>query len=310
MPFQNHYYSGQGILWVGERDATGRPKSMRRVGNIPELTINIEVTKFEHKESESGNRLKDLVIIQEKNGTFSFTLENIDLDNLALGLWGSKASVAGASVTNETSYLEAGMRSPLKHPGISTVVVEADASKVPDWTLNTAIAVGEYRAATGAGTHYFVATVAGTTSGTEPTWNVSGSTTTDGTVTWQDAGVLPTAALTITTDYVVDAGLGALSTPDNKFPYGLPVIVDYAYAAYTRVDAFTQANAPERYLRFEGVNTVDGKKVIVEFFKAQFDPLTGYGLINEELGTLTMNGSLLADTLQVAGSQYFKQINL
>jgi hypothetical protein len=307
MAFQNYYYSGQGILWVAERDSNGRPKNQRRVGNIPELTLNIETTKFEHKESESGNRLKDLVIIQEKNGTFQFTLENVDRDNLALGLWGDKVSVAGASVTNEAHQAVIDQQNSMKHPGISAVTVTV--ATVATWVLNTVYAKGDFVKGS-SGTHYFVATTGGTSAGTEPTWNITGGTVTDGTVVWQDAGVLPTT-LVADTDYTVNAAVGSLSWIGSQVgAWGLPVEIDYTYAAYVRVDAFTQATAPERYLRFEGINTVDGKNVIVEIFKAQFDPLTGYGLINEELAQLTMAGSMLADTLQTSGSQYFKQINL
>jgi hypothetical protein len=307
MAFQNYYYSGQGILWIAERDSAGRPKNQRRVGNIPELTLNIETTKFEHKESESGNRLKDLVIIQEKNGTFQFTLENIDRDNLALGLWGDKVTVAGGSATNEAAIAVLDQQNSMKHPGISAVTVTV--ATIATWVLNTVYALGAFVKPT-AGTHYFVATTGGTSAGTEPTWNITGGSVADGTVVWQDAGVLP-VTLVLNTDYTINAVVGSLSWIGIQIgAWGLPVEIDYTWAAYVRVDAFTQSVAPERYLRFEGINTVDGKNVIVEIFKAQFDPLTGYGLINEELAQLTMQGSLLADTLQVGGSQYFKQINL
>ena len=307
MAFTNYYYSGQGILWVAERDAAGRPKNQRRVGNIPELTINIETTKFEHKESESGNRLKDLVIIQEKNGTFQFTLENVDRDNLALGLWGQKVSVAGASVTDEDMIIYLDGRMTTKHPKVSSVTMTVN---VPDWTAATAYAVGDYVAETGAGTDFHVAEIAGTSGGTEPTWMSGNGATVDGTVTWRHIGVLP-VTLVLDTDFTVEGNKGVITPIGTQWTaYGLPVQVDYTYADYIKVDAFTEATAPERYLRFEGVNTVNGDEVIIEIFKAQFDPLTGYGLINEEIAQLTMAGSLLADTLQPSGSQYFKQINL
>lgn len=84
----NYYYSGQGSLLIAERDeGTGKPKGFLPVGNVPELTINIETSKLEHKESETGSRLTDLTIITEKKGTFEFKLENLSLDNLAMGLW-------------------------------------------------------------------------------------------------------------------------------------------------------------------------------------------------------------------------------
>lgn len=254
----NYYYSGQGSLYIAERDSTtGEPKGFIAVGNVPELTLNIETTKFEHKESESGSRLIDLTIIQEKKGTFEFRLENLNLDNLTLGLWGTKASVTGASVTEEEIAIPldtpGGMRFPLKHPKVSAVTVKGPAG-TPTYVLNDDYTVDA----------------------------------TNGVIILTAGGDIVTAADTAATT----------------------IEVDYTYAGYTKVDAFMSAAAPERWLRFEGINTVDNSRVIVDLFKAQFDPLTGYGLINEELGSVTMRGSLLADATRLTGSKFFRQVNV
>jgi hypothetical protein len=254
----NYYYSGQGSLYIAERDATtGAPKGFIAIGNVPELTLNIETTKFEHKESESGSRLIDLTIIQEKKGTFEFRLENMNLDNLALGLWGTKATVAGSTATAEVIAIPqatpAGMRFPLQRPAVSAVTVKGP-------------------------------------SGT-PTYVVTDDYTVDaanGVIILSAGGDIVTAAASAATS----------------------IEVDYTYAAHTKVDAFMTAAAPERWLRFEGINTVDNKRVIVDLFKAQFDPLTGYALLNEELGSVTMRGALLSDALRTTGSKFFRQVNV
>lgn len=252
----NKYYSGQGSLYMAARDpATGRALGFQKIGNVPELTINIETTKFEHKESESGARLVDLTIIQEKKGTIEFVLENLSLDNLAVGLWGQKATVAGATVSGEVinipQAVASGMRFSLAHPAVSAVTI------------------------TGPG---------------------------------------GTPAYTAGDDYVLDAKNGTITVLGDivtaAAAAATTVEVGYTYAGYTKLDAFTQVVAPERWLRFEGLNTVDGKAVILDMFRAQFDPLTGYGLINEELAQVTMTANLLADTTQLTGSQFFKQVNV
>lgn len=245
----NYYYSGQGSLFVAERDAvTGKPKGFIPVGNVPELSIDIEVTNFEHKESESGNRLVDLVINKEKKGKFSFKLENLSLENLALGLWGETVAVAGGTVVDEVIAIPTGGKGrkyDLAHLKVSAVTVEDDTG-----------------------------------------------------VTTYAAG----------TDYVLDAENGAITIPSGStIAAGANIKVSYTYAGYTRLDAFTNTVAPERYLRFEGINTVDGSRVVVDIFRAQFDPLTGYGLLNEELGSVDMKGSILADSLRVTGSRFFTQ---
>ncbi len=255
----NNYYSGQGSLYIATRNATtGKPEGFLPIGNVPELTIDIETTNFEHKESESGSRLTDLVIVKEKKGKFSFKLENLDLDNLALGLWGTKATVAGATVTDELIVIPAdgaGRRYPVTHPNISAVSVKDTAG--------------------GGGITYVL--------------------NTDYTIDAVNGVIIPVVGGAIDT--------ATATVADN-------IYVSYTYASYVKVDAFTQANAPERWLRFEGINTVDGKKVIVDMFRAQFDPLTGYALLNEELGSVDMKGTVLADALQVGASKFFRQQNL
>jgi hypothetical protein len=260
----NYYYSGQGSLYLAKRSLAGLPLGFMPVGNVPELTINIETTKFEHKESESGSRLVDLTIIQEKKGTFEFKLENLILDNLAMSLWGDKTSVAGGSVATpgEKVYVPkdavAGMKFSTAHPKITVVVVKDKADTI------TYVA----------GTDYIVNSASGS-------------------ITLPAGSAILTAA----------AGVIAPATE-------LEIHVSYTYGSYVKVDAFTYAAAPERWMRFEGINTVDNSNIIVDIFRGQFDPLTGYGLINEELASADMKGNILSDPLQTGVSKFFRQINL
>lgn len=247
----SYYYSGQGRLGIGERDTTtGELYNMLFVGNVTSLTIDIATTKFEHKESMSGQRAIDLTIIQEKNATFKFTAESLDLELLSRGLYGAKGSVTGASVTNEVHRAKRGYMIPLKHPNVSGI------------TITT----------------------------------VSGSTPlVDGTDYNYDAGfgtIYISAAST-----VVDPGEGEL------------VNINYTYGNYDKLEAFTQGTPPERFLRFEGLNTVNGDLRLVDIFRGAFDPLTGLEFINEELGSGEFNGTILADTTKVAvgESQYFTE---
>lgn len=256
----NYYYSGQGSLLMAERDpVTGQPRGFLRVGNVPELTLNIEVTKFEHKESESGARLVDLSLVTEKKGTFEFTLENLILDNLAMGLWGDLAVVASGTVATgspedvKLDKFKAGALYALNHPKVSALVLK----------------------------------------------DSTGTTTYDA----GDDYILDPANGTIE----IVAG-GAIATATASA--GVTLKAEYAYAEHARVDAFTKASAPERWLRFQGINTIDDSRVIVDLFRAQFDPLTDYGLINEELGSVTLGGTLLADATRITGSKFFSQRNL
>ena len=265
----NEYYSGQGSVYVAERDpATGAPLGFTELGNIPDLSISVAVTKFEHKESQSGSRAVDLTIVQEKKGSFSMTLESMSLDNLALAFWGSKTLVpAGIAVGQADWTAYAGRSTPLNHVGVSNVVI---------------------------GTSEF-GTEMGTTA--VPGDSLNG---------WVDE---LHGTVHVFTEAEQTARGAAVPIVDDT-----PTVIaaTYDHSSQGVVDAF-QETSVERYLRFEGLNTVDetgGKEVVVELFKAQLDPLADYGLINEELGTLTITGSLLFDDKQVGDSNFFRQINL
>lgn len=257
----NYYYSGQGSLYAAKRDAaTGKPLGFLPIGNVPSLSLDIEISKFEHKESESGNRSPDLTIVQEKKGKFTFSMESVSADNLSIGLYGVSSVVASGTVSTPEvvkvpKTAVAGMRFPTKHPKISTVVVKD-----------------------GAGTTTYVKD-------------------TDYTIDAETGCIILVAGGDILTDAAAAVG----ETIDLQ--------LTYSYGGYTNLEAFTQSVSPERYLRFEGLNTVDGSRVIVDMFRAQFEPLTGYQLINEEIAAVEMKGTLLSDpfiTTQGA-SKFFKE---
>ena len=125
----NYYYSGQGSLYVGTRNAsTGRPEGLIGVGNVPTLELSIEVEKFEHKESETGNRTVDLTIIQEQNATFNMVIESFTTKNLALAFFGTASEVTGAAVVAEAQTLYPGgsdadpVKTPLTHINLNEAV--------------------------------------------------------------------------------------------------------------------------------------------------------------------------------------------
>jgi hypothetical protein len=95
------YFSGQGRVYIGTRDTNGNPQAMRWLGNVPELRVSLNVETIEHKESYSGQRLTDLSLIKSKDGEFSCAVEDVNIENLELALYGQTTSVASGSVTNE-----------------------------------------------------------------------------------------------------------------------------------------------------------------------------------------------------------------
>ncbi|PZP63952.1 MAG: hypothetical protein DI596_02300, partial [Azospira oryzae] len=65
------YFSGQGRVYIGARDALGNPQGLAYVGNVPELKVSLSVETLEHQESVSGQRLTDLQLVKTKKGEFA-----------------------------------------------------------------------------------------------------------------------------------------------------------------------------------------------------------------------------------------------
>jgi hypothetical protein len=125
----NHYYSGQGVVMVGDRDATtGKPVGLIPVGNVSDLKIAVATTVVEHKESQTGQRGIDLRLTTETKATLSMTMENFNAANLAVALRGTKSTIAGATVTGATAKAIPGSVAPLDHIMVSAVTVKQGAT--------------------------------------------------------------------------------------------------------------------------------------------------------------------------------------
>lgn len=248
----NYYYSGQGSLYVGARDVNGRPTGLLPIGNVPSLELSIEITKFEHKESETGQRAVDLTLIQELNGTFNMTLESISQQNLELAFFGSTVTATGAAITNEVVTI---------YPAVDGVYPRTTLRHVK---LNSAVP----------------------------------AVLTDSL----------SATMAIGTDYQIDYDLGEIWALAGWSGATLPDVgaIDYTYLTHKRFQAFT-TTVVEKYLRFDGINTVDNERVILDIFKARFDPAQAFPLINDEVSQLSLTGTMVSDPLNFAtyGSNFF-----
>lgn len=306
MELVNKYYSGQGSLLVATRNpTTGAPQGFVRVGNVPALSVAIAVEKFEHSESESGNRQKDLTLIKSKSGTAEFTMESVTALNRALGFYGSITDTEAGTVTAEVVPMFTNGGSILANINVSDVTVKATAGlSAATWTATATLSLGAFIVPSTPNQHYYEVTTAGTTGASAPTFPVNGTTVTDGSAVLKDRGLI---ILVEDDDYTVNYSAGTLWASAGVFKAGESATVGYDYAAFTQIDAFTDPVAPIRWLRFEGLNTVDGTPKIVDIFKVQFDPVTDYSLINEELAQPKLTLNILADTNRASGSQFFRE---
>lgn len=231
--------------------------------------------------------------------TISIALNVPNRKNLTAMLLGTDTgvSVTGSTVTDEVvTPLALGTFMPLAKRHVSAVNVSSkDADDAGTWVLNTAKALGAYIKPTVANTYYYKCTTAGTTGGTQPTWGTTiGGTTTDGTVTWTNVGLIVKSS---TVDYGVDAdnGLIEIRSGATSVEVGRPLNVDYTYASYSgyTISARAQSSLNCKML-FVGENLDSGELIRLTADSVELSPEGDFSLISAdgEFLEFTLSGTL------------------
>ena len=99
------------------------------------------------------------------------------------------------------------------------------------------------------------------------------------------------------TQYQVHARHGSVLILDATTggPYVEPFTVDYAFGAAQSTAMFTQP-LPERWIRFEGLNTADGnREVVIDLYRVAINPAKELSIITDELLKFELSGQVLAD---------------
>lgn len=105
--------------------------------------------------------------------------------------------------------------------------------------------------------------------------------------------------------YVVNAKYGSLAINDKTTggPYTEPFKADYAYGAANVTAMFTQP-LPERWVRFEGLNTADGnREVLIDLYRVAVNPTKDLSVIGNDLMKFELSGQVLADLTKPATGQ-------
>lgn len=112
----------------------------------------------------------------------------------------------------------------------------------------------------------------------------------------------PTPKTLPTSQYQLNAKHGSLLINDitTGGPYVEPFKADYAYGAAQSTAMFTQP-LPERWIRFEGLNTADSnREVVIDLYRVAINPAKELSVITDELLKFELSGQVLADTLKPA----------
>lgn len=328
----NHYYSGQGVVLVGDRNATtGKPQNLLPVGNVSDLKITIGTTNLEHKESQTGQRGIDLRLTTETKATLSMTMENFISANLATALRGQSTKLLGGTITAEPVQAYFNGVSPLEHINVSAVSVKRAATTLVPYVDD--LTPFDYKLNTGAGSIQIndgstIGVSALCTGGTVPTAIVAGNPTVVTVVNTAvvgdsvvfkgfagaDAALLNGKAFNIVAASGTSVSLEVnttgktitIGTPLSCFE-GQALAVDYTYADQYLMDALV-TGAQEKFLRFEGLNTADtNSPVVIEVFKFSVDPLKELAMISDTVQQFVLEGNVLADPLRTTGSKYFRE---
>ncbi|MBF0602137.1 MAG: hypothetical protein HQL07_00420 [Nitrospirae bacterium] len=274
---------GEGEIFIGPR--SGGP--LRAVGQVKEFKIDVSEETKEMKNYQGGGGLADQVSwISKIDASLNFL--SLSAKNLAMAMRGEiTALVAGAVTKAHTAY--AGGFLPLEGIGPRAVTVTVDP---PAWSDTTAKVIGDIVKPT-AGTHFYKATAAGNTGGTEPaSWPTDGSTVTDGTVTWMDMGTMLLVAGNFETK---SAGIFIPEDSAKIAVTGTPVEVSYTKTAGTIIQALVNA-AGEYRVFFSGTNLArEGQPLAVDLYRVKFSPPKDLSFIGDDFAGLTLTGSVLKD---------------
>lgn len=118
-------------------------------------------------------------------------------------------------------------------------------------------------------------------------------------------GATPTTV--VAADYTFNYATGSVTfvaaPTTTGWTDGNPVTVGYtATKGQVRVDALTNAR-PEKWLRFEGVNTASNNDpVVVDVFRFSIDPLQELAVLSDDIAKATLEGTALADPYRTTGT--------
>jgi hypothetical protein len=206
------------------RNADGSTQALMNLSPTAELayTVTTESSTYESQEDAVITTLDSQV--DKISHVFTFTINQLTDGIRAMFTLGdvSEITQATGSVTAEVSpYVFANRSIQLggtlnSGAGVFGASAETISSyegvNAATWLTVTPYALGAVAIPSTPNLHWYMATTGGTAAASEPTWPTDGSTVTDGTVTWQDMGLIVYVA---DTDYELDADNAFLNIPDT-----------------------------------------------------------------------------------------------
>ncbi len=130
-------FSFQGQIYIGTRTpVTGVPGPLWWVANCPKAEVAPKIEKRTKRESWSGLRQISKTRIKTRDAELTMTLEDINKNNIALGLLGKQVTTAGGAISNEVfPTAVVGSVLKLKYPNATSIVL-TDSNGTPATLVN------------------------------------------------------------------------------------------------------------------------------------------------------------------------------
>lgn len=125
-PSTDNYTLGKGKLYFNRLLSTGAYDGLRAVGNMPELTMNVDVETLEHFSSQADVKKKDKDTLLSITPMISFVLDELNDENIALNILGDITSVtqsSGTAVEKDLEGVKQGRFYELDKRSVSNVAV-------------------------------------------------------------------------------------------------------------------------------------------------------------------------------------------
>jgi hypothetical protein len=121
--YESRYFSGQGPVYIAERDANGRPKGLEFLGDLSSVDLTPSVDKETVTETVTGSSGIGAQFIKKVEYQFSMQMRSIKPTHLAIALQAGNTAKTAGTVTDEPQIGYKGKFIVLKHTKVSSVVV-------------------------------------------------------------------------------------------------------------------------------------------------------------------------------------------
>lgn len=121
--FDTKYFSGQGPVFIAERDTDGSPKGLEFLGDVASVTLTPSVDKETVIENVTGSSGIGAEFIKKVEYQFSMQMRSIKPGHLAIALQAGNTAKTAGTVTDEPQKGYKGKFIVLKHTKASSVVV-------------------------------------------------------------------------------------------------------------------------------------------------------------------------------------------